>query len=434
MYAAAARRADNSGTADGTLRRRAMTERYDLVVVGAGPGGSATAYYASKAGLNTVLLDRQEFPRDKVCGDGLMPHAASEVSLMGLGNWLDEPHHGKFTGFSIYSQTAYMRQGVPPSLNGPHGYVVKREETDARLLERAISAGAEFNGATRATELLRSPAGKVTGVTATNGEDLRFEAPLVVAADGVGGFAGRGMKTHQNAVARRRYYRGMDGPNKEDLHVFITKDMNEHGAGYGWVFYLGDGRANVGAGVSTRVLARTGRNLKDFFDRFLEEPQMAEWLESAEPEGPAKSWSLKMGMWGARRYTQGLIMVGDAGSMVHPISGEGVGYAIESGRLAASWAHEAHARGDFSASTLSGYERQLRHQRAREHFSGHALVNLVPNLGMLEPLFKACEKDLGIRRSLVEGFTGDAPIYSLLKHPKALATALKEGVGAAVRS
>jgi menaquinone-9 beta-reductase len=412
-----------------------MTERYDLVVVGAGPGGSATAYYAAKAGLRTLLLDRQEFPRDKPCGDGLMPHATSEVSLMGLGDWLDEPHHGKFTGLSIYTLTAYLRQGVPPSLHGPHGYVVKREETDAKLLERAISAGAEFRPATRATELLRSPAGDVKGIEATNGgEELRFEAPLVVAADGVGGFAGRGMKTHQNAVARRRYYRDVDGPNKEDLHVFITKDMNENGAGYGWVFYLGDGRANVGAGVSTRVLARTGRNLKDFFDRFLEEPQMARWLEGAEPEGPAKSWSLKMGMWGAKRYAQGLMMVGDAGSMVHPISGEGVGYAIESGRLAASWAHEAHARGDFSASVLSGYERQLRHQRAREHFSGHALVNLVPNLGMLEPLFKACEKDPEARLALVEGFTGDAPIYSLLKHPRALATALREGVGAAIRS
>jgi menaquinone-9 beta-reductase len=412
-----------------------MTERYDLAVVGAGPGGSATAYYAAKAGLRTLLLDRQEFPRDKPCGDGLMPHATSEVSLMGLGDWLDEPHHGKFTGFSMYTLTAYLRQGVPPSLHGPHGYVVKREETDAKLLERAISAGAEFRPATRTTELLRSPAGDVKGIEATNGgEELRFEAPLVVAADGVGGFAGRGMKTHQNAVARRRYYRDVDGPNKEDLHVFITKDMNENGAGYGWVFYLGDGRANVGAGVSTRVLARTGRNLKDFFDRFLEEPQMARWLEGAEPEGPAKSWSLKMGMWGARRYAQGLMMVGDAGSMVHPISGEGVGYAIESGRLAASWAHEAHERRDFSASILSGYERQLRRQRAREHFSGHALVNLVPNLGMLEPLFKACEKDPGARLALVEGFTGDAPIYSLLKHPRALAAALREGVGAAIRS
>ena len=98
-----------------------MTERYDLVVVGAGPGGSATAHYASKAGLETLLLDRQEFPRDKPCGDGLMPHAASEVSLMGLGEWLDEPHHGKFTGFSIYTQTAFLREGIPPPSMVPAG-------------------------------------------------------------------------------------------------------------------------------------------------------------------------------------------------------------------------------------------------------------------------------------------------------------------------
>jgi geranylgeranyl reductase family protein len=412
-----------------------MTERYDLVVVGAGPAGSATAHYASRVGLETLLLDRQGFPRDKPCGDGLMPHAASEVSLMGLSDWLNEPHHGKFTGFSIYTQTAYLRQGIPPSLNGPCGYVVKREETDAKLLERAIAAGVQFCPGVRATELLRSPAGDVRGIEATNGgENLRFETPLVVAADGVGGFASRGMKAHQNAVARRRYYRGVDGPNKEDLQIFVTKDMNDNGAGYGWVFYLGDGQANVGAGVSTRALARTGRNLKDFFDRFLEEPQIAGWLEEAESEGPAKSWSLKMGMWGAKRYAQGLMLVGDAGSMVHPISGEGVGYALESGRLAAAFAHEAHARRDFSTSVLSGYERQLRRQRAREHFSGHALVNLIPNLGMLEPLFKACEKDTDARRTLVEGFTGDAPIYSLLKHPRALTSALSEGVEGAVRS
>jgi geranylgeranyl reductase family protein len=411
-----------------------MTERYDLVVVGAGPGGSATAHYASKAGVETLLLDRQEFPRDKPCGDGLMPHAASEVSLMGLGDWLDAPHHGTFTGFSIYTETAFLRQGVPPSLHGPRGYVARREETDAKLLERATGAGAEFRGGVRATKLLRSPAGAVTGVEATSGgEDLRFEAPVVVAADGVGGFAGNGMKAHQNAVARRQYFRGVGGPNRQDLHVFITKDMNQKGAGYGWIFYLGDGRANVGAGVSTKSLARTGRNLKDFFDRFLEEPLVVEWLGGAEPEGPAKSWSLKMGMWGAKRYAQGVMMVGDAGNMVHPISGEGVGYAIESGRLAASWAHEAHARRDFSASTLSGYERQLLKQRAREHLSGHALVNLVPNLGLLEPLFKACEKDREARLTLLEGFTGDAPVYSLLKHPRTLARALGEGIRGAIR-
>ena len=168
------------------------------------------------------------------------------------------------------------------------------------------------------------------------------------------------------------------------------------------MFYLGDGRANVGQAVSTASLARTGRNLKDFYDRFLEEPQLAAWLENATPEGPPTSWSLKMGMWGAKRYDQGLA-VGDA-SMVHPISGEGVGYALESGRLAASWANEAYVRKDFSASVLSGYERQLKRRRAREHLSGYALVKLVPNLMLLEPLFKACEKEPEARRTLLGGF------------------------------
>src|ERR671910_1240923 len=412
-----------------------MAGRGDIVIVGAGPGGAATAYYAVRAGLEVLLLDRQRFPRDKPCGDGLMPHAAKEISLMGLGDWLDESSHGKFSGFSVYTQTAFLRQKVPPTLHGPHGYVVPREETDARLVERAREAGVEFQGGVRATGLLRTPAGNVTGIEAvSNGETLHSKAPLVVAADGVGGFAAEGMKAHQNAVARRQYFSNVSGPSKKDLHVFLTKDMNEHGAGYGWIFHFGDGQANVGAGVSTKTLSHTGRNLKDFFDRFLEEPEVARHLEGAEPEGPAKSWSLKMGMWGAKRYTRGLMMVGDAASMVHPISGEGVGYAIESGRLAATWAYEAHERRDFSASLLSGYERQLRRQRAREHLSGHALVNLVPNLGVLEPVFKACEKDPAARRALIEVFTGDAPIYSLLKHPRTLASALKEGVGMAIRS
>jgi geranylgeranyl reductase family protein len=411
-----------------------LSERFDLVVVGAGPAGSSAAYHAARDGLDVLLLDRQDFPRDKPCGDGLMPHAASEVALMGLGDWLDEPGHGRFTGFTLYTRNARIRQGVPPGLHGTHGYVVRREETDAKLVGRAEGAGADLRTGLRATELLRSPAGEVMGVEAVavgNGSGpLRFEAPMVVAADGIGGFAADGMKAHQNAVARRQYFRNVNGPDQQDLHIFVTRDMNEHGAGYGWVFYFGDGSANVGAGVSTKTLERTGRNLKDYYDRFLEEPQLKEWLEGAEPEGPAKSWSLKMGMWGAKRYAQGLLAVGDAASMIHPISGEGVGYAIESGRLAAAWTHEAHTRHDFSASLLRGYEAQLRRQRAREHLSGHALVSLIPSLSLLEPVFEACADDPKASRTLIEAFTGDTPIYSMLKHPKTLFGAVSRQLSA----
>src|SRR3712207_3554192 len=127
-----------------------MAERADIVIVGAGPGGSATAYHAARAGLSVLLLDRQRFPRDKPCGDGLMPHAAEEVALMGGSDWLEAPHHGRFSGFSIYTQSTLLRQKVPPTLHGPHGYVVPREETDAWLLDRARYAGADFRGGVRA--------------------------------------------------------------------------------------------------------------------------------------------------------------------------------------------------------------------------------------------------------------------------------------------
>ncbi|MGI8649173.1 MAG: NAD(P)/FAD-dependent oxidoreductase [Rubrobacter sp.] len=405
------------------------TERYDLIVVGAGPGGAATAYYGARAGLKTLALDRQTFPRDKPCGDGLMPHATEEVTLMGLGDWLEEPHHGRFTGFSLYTDTASFRHTVPATLHGPRGYTVRRQETDEKLVGQAKSAGVEVLEGIRATKLLRSPAGSVTGVEAQNGPgDLRFSAPLVVAADGIGNFARDRIKARQNAVARRQYFKNVNGPNQQDLQIFITKDMNEGHAGYGWVFYFGDGTANVGAGVSTKALAKSGRSLTDFYDRFLEEPIMQEWLDGAEAEGPAKSWSLKMGMLGAKRYTQGMMTVGDSASMVHPISGEGVGYAIESGRLAASWAYEAHARNDFSAATLSGYGKQLRKKRAREHVSGQAVVDILPNLNLLEPVFKACEGDAALRATLIATFTGDAPIYDILKHPKALTGVAKKAL------
>jgi geranylgeranyl reductase family protein len=411
-----------------------MAEKADLIIVGAGPGGSAAAYYAARSGLDALLIDRQQFPRGKPCGDGLMPHTASEIALMGLSSWLEEPHHGKFSGLALHTQTTHFNQPLPPTLYGPHGYVVPRIETDAKLLERARSAGARFRGGVRVTKILRSPAGEVQGVaTEADGDLLGYEAPLVVVADGSGGGLAGELKAHQNVVARRKYFRSVSGPDQDHIHIFATRDMSERGGGYGWVFYLGNGHANVGAGVSTRTLERTGRNLKDFFDRFLEEPVLAEWLKEAKPEGSLKSWSLRTGMWGASRYTRGLMLVGDAGSMIHPISGEGVGYAMESGRLAASFAHAAHAGKDFSASLLSGHEKQLRKQRAREQLSGLALIKALPNLEVLETLFKASESDAAARQTMVEIFTGDTPTYGLLRHPRLLTNTLQNNIRTARR-
>ena len=246
-----------------------MAERYDLVVVGAGPGGSSAAYHSAKAGLNTLLIDRQEFPRDKTCGDGLMPHAASEVALMGLADWLDEPHHGKFTGFSIYTHTATCARAFPLPCTAL-GATCKAQG-DGRQAPRADLRRRQFRSRVRATDLLRSASGSEWP---RSGQRRRISA-LRSPAGGRGrrrrGLRGQGHEGPPECRRPQAILQRVEGPDKQDLHVFITEDMNSHGAGYGWVFYFGDGRANVGAGVSTAALAR-GPKPQDFFDRFLEDP------------------------------------------------------------------------------------------------------------------------------------------------------------------
>ena len=121
-----------------------MAERYDLVVVGAGPGGSSAAYHSAKAGLNTLLIDRQEFPRDKTCGDGLMPHAASEIALMGLADWLDEPHHGTFTGFSMYTHRPTCAKAFPLPCTVPGAMSQGAKRRTPSFSNGRSPAGAQF--------------------------------------------------------------------------------------------------------------------------------------------------------------------------------------------------------------------------------------------------------------------------------------------------
>ena len=113
----------------------AMSKVADLIVVEAGPAGSATPYHAARSGLDIALLDRQHFPRDKPCGDGLLPHAQEVIRLMGLGDWLDEPGHGVFDGYSIYGRKTMLTGESPPDVYGKRGYVIPRAETDQALLE-----------------------------------------------------------------------------------------------------------------------------------------------------------------------------------------------------------------------------------------------------------------------------------------------------------
>jgi flavin-dependent dehydrogenase len=318
--------------------------RVDVVVVGAGPAGCSAAYHATRAGLEVLLLDQHESRQDRADGDALFPRAVAEVSLMGLADWLEGPNHYKYEGIVVHARTARLREpNSPTNRHGVRGYVIPWFETVTRLLERAREAGATFLGGVRARSLLRSPSGAVSGVqvgeygpvgAAPRGETMRHKAPLVIVADGAGDFAGdEGTKAPSNGVTRRQYFTGVDGPEKDHLHVLQSDALNGIGAGY--VYYLGDGRAAVGGSVWTRAVADCPETLREGFDRMMGEAPLDGWLRDAAPASEAESWRMKLGMWGAKRSSQGLMLVGYAGNVGHPVCSEGYGGAMVSGRIAA---------------------------------------------------------------------------------------------------
>ena len=420
------------------------------MVVGAGPAGMGTAYYAARLGLDVILLEKEQFPRDRICGDGLLAQTVSEMERLGLGDWLLEKHHGRINGLAVRTKTASFAEALPPDPRGSRGFVVRRREFEPKILERVRASGALFRDGVEVTRLLRSPAGAMLGAEAReleSGDSLRFEAPLVAVAAGFGGVDGLvegGNRGLAAMLVSRQYFADAPdpgGPNgpfpKGYLHVWYTDGIPELGVGYGRIFFLGNGSANVGVAVYGRNLPGEASvredALRGLHEAFLSRPEVAEMLSSAAPEEPMQSRTFAAGGYSVPRHEAGLLRVGDAGGTSHPTSGEGIGFSLEAGRLAAGWTAEAKRQDDFSTALLSGYARQLKGLSSLRQPSTHAvasLVNRLPYLDLMEPVFAGCETNGRLRRTLLECLIGNKDASTLLyRHPAASARA----AGAALR-
>ena len=168
----------------------APVERADVIVVGAGPGGSATAAYLADHGLDVILLEKSAFPRDKICGDGLTPRATKELISLGI----DTTGWQRTKGLRIKGGGHTLQLDWPESDAFPgHGLVRTRSQLDETLARHAVTRGARLHERTSVTAPVRDGSGRVTGVTAkrlddggkSTGETMTYRAPVVVASDGV---------------------------------------------------------------------------------------------------------------------------------------------------------------------------------------------------------------------------------------------------------
>jgi geranylgeranyl reductase family protein len=366
----------------------------DVIVVGAGPAGSAAAYHLASTGLDVLLLEKATFPRDKVCGDGLTPRAVRSLIEMGIDTGPDagwERNRGlRIIGGGLRLELAWPELASFPD----YGLVRPRADFDELLARTAEKAGARLCEATTVAGPVRDErTGRVVGVTARSGADrapVTFRAPVVIAADGNSARLALSMDIRRRedrplGVAVRRYYRS---PRTHDdfleSHLELwegTPNASRLLPGYGWIFGMGDGTSNVGLGILNTTDAFQNTDYRDLLRR---------WLAALPPEwgyleenatGPVRGSALPMAFNRTPHYADGVLLVGDAGGMVNPFNGEGIAYAMESGALAAEVVVQALARAEGAAR-----ERALRQypEVVRQHYGGYyalgrVFVNLIGN-------------------------------------------------------
>jgi geranylgeranyl reductase family protein len=366
----------------------------DVIVVGAGPGGSAVAYHLAQAGLDVLLLEKATFPREKVCGDGLTPRAVK--ALVGMGVDVS-PEAGWIRNRGLRILGGGMRLELPwPELASypDYGLVRPRLDLDEILVRQAQKAGARLQEETTVTGAVLDDAARVNGVTAKVGPErteTTYRAPLVLAADGNSSrlAVSLGLQRREDrpmGVAVRRYY---TSPRHDDdmLESWLELwDGQRLLPGYGWVFGVGDGTSNVGLGILNTSDAFQNVDYRVLLTRWLA-AMPAEWgYVEDNATGPVRGSALPMGFNRTPHYTRGLLLIGDAGGMVNPFNGEGIPYAMESGQLAAEVAIQALARpqGPARERALQAYPTQLKAAYGGYYTLGRIFVQLIGNPAVMK--------------------------------------------------
>ena len=371
-----------------------ITDEADVIVVGAGPGGSAAAYHMARHGLRVLLLEKTEFPREKVCGDGLTPRATRQLIRMGVdtsekAGWLQNK------GLRVIGGGVRLELDWPELATFPnYGLVRTRLDFDDLLAKRAVEAGALLRTGVNVVGPVLNDDGHVIGVQAKAGpgkEPVEYRAPLIVAADGVSGKfpLALGLTKREDrpiGVAVRRYYhspvRADDDYLESWLELRSAQNRDTLLPGYGWIFGLGDGRVNVGLGILNSSSAFGKTNYRAMLNDWLGTTP-ADWgmRDEANADGPILGAALPMGFNRVPHYTRGVMLVGDSGGMVNPMNGEGIAYAMESGELAAEVAVQALARpaGPDRERALQAYPAELKLRFGGYYRLGGVFVKLIGN-------------------------------------------------------
>ncbi len=379
---------------------------HDLLIVGGGPAGAATAYWAASSGLDTVIVERKVFPREKTCGDALTPRAVHQLEAMGLKEHLE--HYHRFEGLRVVAHGRTLEMGWPEHPVFPsYGFVVRRSDLDTFVARQAVLAGAtllEGTDALRPIEVDQpqsssSPmgSGRISGAIVADkdtGTEKLIYSRFIVVADGANSRFGRTLGTSRDrsypmGMAIRGYFKS---PMHDDPWIESALDVRDRRGstmpGYGWIFPVGDGTINVGIGLLSTFRDYRSVNTSHLFEEFACTLPSHWQIDPTQPIAAPTGGRLPMAGSVGPKAGPNWLLVGDAAGSVNPFNGEGIDYAYETGRLAAGLIVDAAARGDSVLARYPGmlddeYGTYFKMARIFARAIGHpALIRELTRVGM----------------------------------------------------
>lgn len=334
----------------------------DVLVVGAGPAGVAAGITARRAGLEVAVVDKAVFPRDKCCGDGLTTLALRELEALGFQP-STVPSFQVVDGADIRAPGGRTVTVPLPTGRGIFAAVTPRVELDAALVDLAVAAGVTVHQGSAVRDVT-----PIESAVLVDCEGLGvIRARHVIAADGMWSPVRKALGLNVEGYlgewhAFRQYVSGVSGPASERLIVWFDEDFLP---GYAWSFPLPDGRANVGFGI-LRATGRPTQQMKQTWATFFQRPHIVAALgPRAVPDDRHLAWPIPARIDAATLSSGRTLFVGDAAGATDVMTGEGIGQALLTGRLAAE-AVVANPRSEPVA-TASRYEQAVRHELLADH-------------------------------------------------------------------
>lgn len=396
----------------------------DILIVGAGPAGSATALFLAQKGISCILTDKETFPRDKICGDALSGKVVEVLNKLDK-SLVDELRANEAmldswgVTFVAPNQKALripFKTSTTADTKAP-GFISKRVDFDNWLFQKAKN---QSTVQVMENCEIRSYERRSNGITAFSKQGDELNAKLVIACDGAYSSLAKeigGIKTEpeHNCFGLRAYYKNVSGLDHENfIELHFLKDVLP---GYLWIFPLPNGYANIGIGMRADKMSAKGINLKKKFEQVLaENPVIRKRFEGAERVGEVKLFGLPLGSKRRKLSGNNYLLCGDAGQLIDPFTGEGIGNALMTGMFAAQQAAKCIQAQNFSTQFNSAYDAQVYNRLWSELLLSYRMQQLVNFPWLFNLVVNKAERSPLLRETISCMFE-DLDMRSRLKSP-----------------